>query len=305
MARTRNDGAVAPHLEIPAFLRRPAGETPPPVPHDLPSNRELVNREIGLGDAARRLDPATKEFLDQQAAEKRIRAKNRIAKMLVKKEDHRNDRWNSRTCRWEPKNPKPKTGATMPIEIATRTYARSSEATRAACRYLGRDAQPGVDFETKTTEDGRIALTLKTGKNGITTKIAKGPTEIERAFKPTAKALAVATVAANKPRHNHSVMSAGVLAQPTKKKPTKVKKVGKRPPKRKETPVSKPKATGGGKSKVAAIAALLTRPEGTTTAEILKATGWPSVSVPQQAKAAGLKLRKEKEKGSPTRYYAA
>lgn len=303
MARTRNDGAVAPHLEIPAFLRRPAGEIPPPVPHDLPSNRELVNREIGLGDAARRLDPATKEFLDQQAAEKRVRAKNRIAKMLVKKEDHRNDRWNSRTCRWGPKNPKPKTGATMPIEIATRTYARSSEATRAACRYLGRDAQPGIDFETKTTEDGRIALTLKTGKNGITTKIAKGPTEIERSYGHLiGRSRKRVRIAATTERPAEAKAAA---PKPKKTKPTKVKKVGKRPPKRKETPVSKPKATGGGKSKVAAIAALLTRPEGTTTAEILKATGWPSVSVPQQAKAAGLKLRKEKEKGSPTRYFAS
>lgn len=60
-----------------------------------------------------------------------------------------------------------------------------------------------------------------------------------------------------------------------------------------------------GMSKLDAIAALLTRKCGTTNAEILEATGWPSVSVPQQATAAGLKLRKEKEKGKPTRYFGS
>lgn len=58
-----------------------------------------------------------------------------------------------------------------------------------------------------------------------------------------------------------------------------------------------------GKTKLEVIAALLQRKNGTTNAEILEASGWPSVSVPQQAKAAGLKLRKEKVKGKPTRYF--
>jgi hypothetical protein len=56
-------------------------------------------------------------------------------------------------------------------------------------------------------------------------------------------------------------------------------------------------------SKAAAIVDLLRRPEGCTTADVLKATGWPAVSMPQQAKAAGLKLRSEKE-GRVTRYWA-
>ncbi len=50
------------------------------------------------------------------------------------------------------------------------------------------------------------------------------------------------------------------------------------------------------------VAGLLTRPEGTTTREILDATGWPAVSVPAVAKASGLELRKEKVDGV-TRYY--
>jgi hypothetical protein len=59
-------------------------------------------------------------------------------------------------------------------------------------------------------------------------------------------------------------------------------------------------ATG---SKKAVIAALLLRPEGCTTADVLAATGWPAVSMPAQSKAAGLTLRKEKNGTGPARYY--
>ena len=51
------------------------------------------------------------------------------------------------------------------------------------------------------------------------------------------------------------------------------------------------------------IARLLQRKNGVTRAEILEYTGWPSVSVQAMAKAAGLKLSKSKEKGSPTSYF--
>lgn len=50
-------------------------------------------------------------------------------------------------------------------------------------------------------------------------------------------------------------------------------------------------------SKLEIVVELLIRKGGCTTADILAATGWPSVSVPQQAKAAGLTLRKEKKDG--------
>lgn len=68
------------------------------------------------------------------------------------------------------------------------------------------------------------------------------------------------------------------------------------------TTPKKAKAASG-TSKVAIIKELLLRPEGTTTEEVLKATGWPAVSMPQQAKAAKLELTKTKEKGQNTRYY--
>lgn len=49
-----------------------------------------------------------------------------------------------------------------------------------------------------------------------------------------------------------------------------------------------------GGSKVDIIAQLLLRPQGCTAEEVKTACFWPSVSMPAQAKAAGLKLRKEK-----------
>lgn len=64
------------------------------------------------------------------------------------------------------------------------------------------------------------------------------------------------------------------------------------------------KATNGSRvsSKAAKVAAMLQRPEGCTNKEVLKATGWPTVSMPAQAKAAGLKLRKERTDAG-LRYY--
>ena len=58
------------------------------------------------------------------------------------------------------------------------------------------------------------------------------------------------------------------------------------------------KAQNGGPrpgTKVAQVAALLTRAKGCTREDILEATGWPSVSVQQQAEMAGLKIKIEKE----------
>ena len=56
-------------------------------------------------------------------------------------------------------------------------------------------------------------------------------------------------------------------------------------------------------TKTEIVANLLTRESGCTTAEVLDATGWPSVSMPAMAKACRLELRKVKEAGLPTQYY--
>jgi U3 small nucleolar RNA-associated protein 14 len=56
-------------------------------------------------------------------------------------------------------------------------------------------------------------------------------------------------------------------------------------------------------TKTAQVKVLLLRENGCTTADVLEATGWPSVSMPAMAKNLGLTLRKEKEEGKVTRYY--
>jgi hypothetical protein len=65
----------------------------------------------------------------------------------------------------------------------------------------------------------------------------------------------------------------------------------------------KAKSTNGNGSKTAEVGRLLKRKSGCTTAEILAATGWQAVSVPLMAKACGLALHKEKNKGKVTRYW--
>ena len=56
-------------------------------------------------------------------------------------------------------------------------------------------------------------------------------------------------------------------------------------------------------NKSARIAAMLRRPSGCTRDDVLKATGWMAVSMQQQARAAGIKLKINKEQ-RPYRYAA-
>lgn len=62
------------------------------------------------------------------------------------------------------------------------------------------------------------------------------------------------------------------------------------------------RAPTGGKTKNDLIADLLLRPEGCTNADAMAISGWPSVSMPYQAKVSGLVLTKKKE-GTITRYW--
>ena len=57
-------------------------------------------------------------------------------------------------------------------------------------------------------------------------------------------------------------------------------------------------------SKSQKIAALLMRPTGCTSKEVLKATGWPTISMPAISKILGLRLRKEKTDDG-LRYYGS
>lgn len=96
----------------------------------------------------------------------------------------------------------------------------------------------------------------------------------------------------------------------TPKKAATTKKAAKKTPRKAAPKADKAahSASGATKgirpgSKLETIVGLLRRPQGCTTADVLKATEWPAVSMPQQAKAAGLTLRKEKKDGV-TVYYA-
>lgn len=56
------------------------------------------------------------------------------------------------------------------------------------------------------------------------------------------------------------------------------------------------------RSATTVIAGLLTRPGGCVARDVLDATGWRAVSMPRQARTAGLELRRESVDGV-TRYY--
>lgn len=51
------------------------------------------------------------------------------------------------------------------------------------------------------------------------------------------------------------------------------------------------------------VARLLLRQEGCTYVDAVAVTGWPSISIPWHAKNNGLRLRIEKTKGQPHRYF--
>lgn len=76
----------------------------------------------------------------------------------------------------------------------------------------------------------------------------------------------------------------------------------KNPPDAKKAKAKGAAKSTGANTKAALIGTLLMNPKGCTTADMLKATGWPSLSVPRQAKMVGLGLRKEKD-GKVTRYF--
>ena len=75
---------------------------------------------------------------------------------------------------------------------------------------------------------------------------------------------------------------------------------------KKSTTTTKAKTNGGPRkgSALAKVAGMLRRPGGCTREQVLKATGWTAVSLQQQAKAAGVKLKIDKSE-RPFTYRAA
>lgn len=92
--------------------------------------------------------------------------------------------------------------------------------------------------------------------------------------------------------------------QAPKKAAKKVKKASAKKAKKKAAKATlHPRADLRPGSKLAIISGLLMRTGGCTRADVMDACDWPSVSMPQQAKALGVELESEKVSGQPTRYW--
>lgn len=157
------------------------------------------------------------------------------------------------------------------------------------------------------TNEDRIKSVKKSKARGriakLKAKLAGKTTELPATGKAAAAIINAPADAAAQPKET-------TMAKTSKKTKTRGKKpttARRKPATAKGKPArSAARAEGGIRpgSKLEIVAGLLTRSGGCTTADILAATNWPAVSVPQMAKAAGLTLKKEKEKGQPTRYSA-
>lgn len=164
------------------------------------------------------------------------------------------------------------------------TYTERHNARRAAKKAYGDDATEGLDFEVYQTDDGKWAHRGRAGvsQSRIGSPAPEGPAETEPAQEP-AQAEETAS-----PDFDPTLLTDEQLEACMQERSRRRRGA---PRKRTEGP-----------TKRQLVEQLLLRPEGTTTREILDATGWPAVSVPQQAKASGLALRLEKN-GKVTRYF--
>ncbi len=97
----------------------------------------------------------------------------------------------------------------------------------------------------------------------------------------------------------------GAGAGSKKEKKMATKKAAKKASKKAAPKKTGAKATGPRGEKTLKVKAMLERKSGCTRAQVLEATGWPAVSMQAMAKACGLKLRQEKEKGKPTSYFGS
>ena len=172
-----------------------------------------------------------------------------------------------------------KGGYKRPTDPGTAKVAAEIEDKKRTKAQVKREQKAAV-------ESGATKAMPASGKNALAVIAAEA---IENGHKVTKvpQGVTAATVAANKTKGGKGT------------------KIAKNAPS--EAPKAAAKASRGehGRpgSKLALVADMLKRKEGCTTAEVLAATGWPAVSMPQQARAAGLTLVKEKV-GKVTRYRA-
>lgn len=190
----------------------------------------------------------------------------------------------------EPKMPEPK--PPTPLQEVEKTKARNRIA------------------KLKAKQSGELAKMPLTGKAALAAIAAAGPdlvdppqTEAAKLPVPPPSAKQDRAKAKDKPKSPPKAAPAKQSAPAAAKKATKASKA----PRKAKGAQRAPKATSAGPrpgTKTALVADMLRRPEGCTAAEVMAACSWPAVSMPQQAKAAGLKLRKEKD-GKVSRYWAA
>jgi len=155
------------------------------------------------------------------------------------------------------------------------------------------DGIPPFLQRTSTAEE-KEAVRRKLARSVGPGRAIKDPPSIKAAVARAEKAKAKEAKFEGSPAHKKAADAAKKAAQDNARAPAK----------RTGAPRKAAATLSSGKTKNAMVGELLARPEGCTTADILAATGWPSVSVPAQAKAVGLTLRKEKD-GKVTRYWGS
>lgn len=201
-------------------------------------------------------------------------------------------------------------------------YKRQKDAQNAAVRDIGPHAREGFEFTTFKCDGGwrwratdevppPTAAQLK-ANGGKRSMLAEATSQVNEAMRNRqfAKAAEIVSKAVEQAGDGLDIPDFLQRAPETEEqkeervalvnKTTGPKREIKNPPKATATPKKTAKANG---SKTVIVSKLLTRKGGCTSADILTATGWPSVSVPAMAKAAGLTLRKENIGGRQFRYY--
>lgn len=189
-----------------------------------------------------------------------------------------------------------------------------------ALRDMRREDTP-LNLPKKKAAASAVAKTLKETAMDLNSgnSTPSDPTPV-KGRDPSPELAEMVTAAIGRAPENAPKPKASAKANTTKEKTVKTKKAA--PAKKGATKKAKVSAKKPAKAKAArsgaraakvegvrpgtkleTIVGLLKRPGGCTAKEAMQACDWPSVSMPQQAKAAGLKLRKEKV-GGVTRYSA-
>jgi hypothetical protein len=210
-----------------------------------------------------------------------------------------------------------------------KTYSKRCNAQRAAIATLGPEAREGFEFISAQLDDGAWGwkptdevppMTAAQAKvNGVTyhppasPPAAFGgrdddlniPAELRRENTPEQRTRVAAIVKADRERAVRSPRNARKVANPkTRQQDVPPPKGTKDMAERLSAAIAAYRPDPRPGTKTALVGEMLRRKQGCTSAEVLAATGWPSVSMPAQAKAVGVKLRKEKD-GKVSRYWAA